>query len=403
LRYLARHQGERENAFTEEQPGKIMHELRRGEMARHGEVPHLPYYGTIDATPLWLVLFHETWLWTNNHELVRDLMPHAERALDWINRYGDLDGDGLVEYLGSASGKGLKNQGWKDSGDGVPFPDASLPTPPIALVEVQGYVYDALRRMAELHEAFGNNERAVSLREQASRLRENILAKFWMEELGTFALALDGNKQPLPTIASNAGHLLWSGVARPEQARRLAQHFLDANVFSGWGIRTVSAGHRVFNPMSYHNGSVWPHDNAIIVMGLSRYGLARETLPVLRGLYDAAASDEFHRLPELFCGMSRTSGTHPVWYPVSCCPQAWASGAFFMLLQGVLGLRPEAPAGVLHIKNPVLPDFLEELTIADLAVGPAKVSIQFRNHNHRTLANLLSISGGPLQVRIELN
>jgi glycogen debranching enzyme len=402
LRYLARHQGEKENEFTEEQPGKILHELRRGEMARHGEIPHVPYYGTIDATPLWLVLLHETWLWTADRELVRDLLPHAERALDWITRYGDVDGDGLVEYAGSASGKGLKNQGWKDSGDGVPFPDASLPEPPIALVEVQGYVYDALRRMAELHGAFGNSERAASLRERANRLRDTIIAKFWMEESGMFALALDGNKQPLPTVTSNAGHLLWSGVPDASQVKRMAGHFLGANMFSGWGIRTLSAAHRVFNPMSYHNGSVWPHDNALVVMGLSRYGFARDTLPVLRGLHDAAAADEFSRLPELFCGMPRTFGVHPVWYPVSCCPQAWASGAFFMLLQAVLGLRPEAPAGVLHIRNPVLPDFLDELTVSDLAVGRSKVSLQFKKHQHRTLANLLSVSGEPLQVRIEL-
>jgi glycogen debranching enzyme len=402
LRYLARHQGKKENRFTEEQPGKIMHELRRGEMARNGEIPHVPYYGTIDATPLWLVLLHETWQWTGDDQLVRDLLPHAERALEWIARHGDVDGDGFIEYVGSASGKGLANQGWKDSGDGVPFPDASMPEPPIALIEVQGYVYDGLRRMADLYAAFGTKERAASLREQASRLREKIMAEFWIEELGMFALALDGQKRPLPTITSNAGHLLWSGVPEPEQARRMAAHFVGAGMFSGWGLRTLSAAHRVFNPMSYHNGSVWPHDNALVVMGLSRYGLTKETLPILRGLYDAAAADEFHRLPELFCGMSRTSGAHPVWYPVSCCPQAWASGAFYMLLQGVLGIRPEAPAGVLHIADPVLPDFLDDLTISDLVIGRSKVSLQFKKHEHRTLANLLSISGEPLQVRIEL-
>jgi glycogen debranching enzyme len=402
LYYLAKHQGDKENAFTEEQPGKIMHELRRGEMARNGEIPHVPYYGTIDATPLWLVLFYETWLWTRDDELVRDLLPNAERALQWISHYGDVDGDGLIEYVGSASGKGLKNQGWKDSGDGVPFPDGSLPEPPIALVEVQGYVYDALRRMAELYDSLGHSGRATALRKQAAHLRETILAKFWMEETSMFALALDGNKKPLPTMTSNAGHLLWSGVAELAQAKRMAGQFLSANMFSGWGLRTLSAAHRVFNPMSYHNGSVWPHDNAIIVMGLSRYGFASNALPIVRGLYEAAATDEFHRLPELFCGMPRTSGAHPVWYPVSCCPQAWASGAFFMLLQGTLGLRPEAPAGILHIKNPALPDFLDELTISDLTVGDSKVSLRFERHEHRTLPNLLSISGEPLQVRIEL-
>src|SRR4030095_9868540 len=224
-----------------------------------------------------------------------------------------------------------------------------------------------------------------------------------VDELGMFALALDGEKRALPTMTSNAGHLLWSGVPEPWQAERLTQQLMSPPMFSGWGIRTVSAAHRVFNPMSYHNGSVWPHDNAMIVMGCSRYGFASHVLPVLSGLNEAATYDEFHRLPELFCGMQRISGMHPVWYPVSCCPQAWASGAFFMLLQGVLGLAADAPAGILRIKNPALPDFLSELTISDLAIGQSKISLQFKRHGTRTLANLLSTSGKPIQVQIELN
>jgi glycogen debranching enzyme len=403
LRYLAKHQGTRVNAFTEEQPGKIMHELRRGEMARNREIPHIPYYGTIDATPLWLVLLHETWLWTSDDALVRELLPNADRALEWITNHGDIDGDGFVEYLGSATGKGLANQGWKDSGDGVPLPDATLPSPPIALVEVQGYVYDAFKRMASLFKVFGRHEQAEDLRKRAEALREKIIERFWIDELGMFALALDGEKKVLPTMTSNAGHLLWSGVPEPWQAERLTQQLMSPQMFCGWGIRTLSSAHRVFNPMSYHNGSVWPHDNAMIVMGCSRYGLATSVLPVLRGLNEAATYDEFHRLPELFCGMQRIPGMHPVWYPVSCCPQAWASGAFFMLLQAVLGFEADAPAGILHIKNPALPDFLEELTVSDLAVGQSKVSLQFKRHGTRTLANLLSTSGKPIQVQIELN
>jgi glycogen debranching enzyme len=403
LRYLARWQGERENEFTEEQPGKIMHEVRRGEMARNREIPHVPYYGTIDATPLWLVLLHETWLWTGDDQLVRELLPNAERAIEWITRYGDFDGDGLIEYAGSASGKGLANQGWKDSGDGVPFPDARMPEPPIALVEVQGYAYDALHRMSSLFRIFGRHERAEELRKKAATLRELIIRKFWMDDLGTFALALDGRKQPLPTTTTNAGHLLWSGVPEPWQAERLAEMLLSPEMFCGWGIRTLSSAHRVFNPMSYHNGSVWPHDNAIVVMGLARYGLARAALPVLDGLHEAAEYDELQRLPELICGITRTPGMHPVWYPVSCRPQAWASATFFMLLQGVLGIEADAPAGVLRIKNPVLPDFLDDLTISDLQVGQSKVAIHFRRHRDRTLVNLLSIVGKPLQVQIELS
>src|SRR4030095_16339690 len=330
LRYLARHQGRREDSFTEEQPGKIMHELRRGEMARNREIPHIPYYGTIDATPLWLVLLHETWLWTGDDALVRELLPNADRALEWITKYGDMDGDGFVEYVGSAAGKGLTNQGWKDSGYRVTVPDATFPKPPIALVEVQGYVYDAFKRMAALFRVFGRHDRAEELSKKAEALREQIIKHFWVDELGMFALALDGEKRALPTMTSNAGHLLWSGVPEPWQAERLTQQLMSPPMFSGWGIRTVSAAHRVFNPMSYHNGSVWPHDNAMIVMGCSRYGFASNVLPVLRSLNEAATYDEFHRLPELFCGMQRIAGMHPVWYPVSCCPQAWASGAFFM-------------------------------------------------------------------------
>ncbi|MEX2579534.1 MAG: glycogen debranching N-terminal domain-containing protein [Verrucomicrobiales bacterium] len=402
LRNLARLQGSKEDAFTEEEPGKIMHELRRGEMARNRETPHLPYYGTVDATPLWLVLLHETWLWTGDEGLVRELMPHAERALEWIDRFGDSDGDGFVEYRTGTEG-GLVQQGWKDSGDGVPFPDGSLPAPPIALVEVQGYVYDAKIRMAELYELAGEGARSQELREQAAALREAIVSSFWMEDAGTFALALDGAKNRMPTITSNAGHLLWSGVPDEDQARRMTEVLLGPAMYSGWGIRTLSSTHPVYNPMSYHNGSVWPHDNAIIVMGLSRYQRASDAVPVVRGLHDAAVHDEFQRLPELFCGMPRDDGRHPVFYPVSCSPQAWASGSFFMLLQGMLGIQPEAQAGILHVRNPVLPDFVSKLTVENMRVGTSQVSLQFSRYRTRTLVNLLSISGDPLQVRIELD
>jgi len=402
LRYLARRQGQREDPYTEEQPGKILHELRRGEMARSGEIPHVPYYGSVDATPLWLILLHEAWRWTGDLALVRDLLPHAERALDWMSRYGDKDGDGFVEYA-STSPKGLVNQGWKDSGDGVPFPDGRLPEPPIALVEVQGYVYDAKLRMAELFRHLGQPERGAALRREASELRNRIRAAFWMEKPGTFALALDGRKRAVPTATSNAGHLLWSRVPTPEMARRLSARLLEPDIFSGWGVRTLSASHPVFNPMSYHNGSIWPHDNAILVLGMALHGHARAALPIVRALYEAGVHSEFQRLPELYCGMPRERGTWPVNYPVSCSPQAWASGSLFMLLQALLGIYPEAPAHILHIRDPVLPDFLGELTVSHLAIGGSRVALQFRRHGTRTLANLLSVEGDPLQVRIELS
>jgi glycogen debranching enzyme len=401
LRYLARRQGAHENAYTEEQPGKILHELRRGEMARSGEIPHVPYYGSVDATPLWLVLLHETWRWTGDHALVRELLPNAERALAWIDRFGDADGDGFVEYS-RTSDRGLVNQGWKDSSDGVPFPDGRLPSPPIALAEVQGYVYDAKVRAAVLFEALGDPARAATLRAEADTLRAQILDRFWLEDLGTFAIALDRSKRPIPTVASNAGHLLWSRVATPEQAARVVATLTGPDMFSGWGIRTLSAAHRVYNPMSYHNGSVWPHDNALMVLGMSHYGLVESGLPVISAFHAAASQLEFNRLPELFCGMSRGTGLLPVAYPVSCSPLAWASGACFMLLQAALGLLPDAADGVLHIRDPRLPDFLNELTVTGLRVGRSRVALQFRRHGDRTLANLLGVDGAPLHVRIEL-
>jgi glycogen debranching enzyme len=402
LKYLARHQGDKECGFTEEQPGKIMHELRRGEMARNQEIPHLPYYGTIDATPLWLILLHETWVWTGDEGLVRELLPNAERALEWIERYGDIDDDGLYEYRSGGEG-GLANQGWKDSGDGVPFPDGSLPAGPIALVEVQGYVYDAKIRMAKLFEMLEMEARAAELREEAESLRRVIVSSYWMEESGTFALALDGEKRQVPVSTSNAAHLLWSGVPDEKQARRMVDVLLDSAMNSGWGIRTLSEKHKVFNPMSYHNGSIWPHDNGIAIMGLSRYRMVRSALPIVAGLYDAAIHDEFQRLPELFCGMPRAQGKHPILYPVSCSPQAWASGTFFMIMQSMLGIEPEAHKSTLHIRNPVLPEFLKELTVENLRVGNSRVSLQFSRFRERTLANLLSVSGDPLKVQIELD
>ena len=402
LTYLARRQGTKDDDYTEEQPGKILHELRRGEMARSGEIPHVPYYGSIDATPLWLILLHETWRWTGDHSLVRSLLPNADRALEWIDRYGDRDGDGFVEYF-RLSEKGLANQGWKDSGDGVPFPDGSLPAPPIALIEVQGYVYDAKVRMAELYDSVGQSERAAALRKEARQLRERIRECFWVDELGMFALALDGEKRPVRTATSNAGHLLWSRVPTLPEAPRLAARFLEPDFFSGWGIRTLSSSHPVFNPMSYHNGSIWPHDNSILVLGMALHGQSRAALPVVTALYEAGVEADFQRLPELYCGMTRRSDSRPVGYPVSCSPQAWASGALFMSMQALLGLYPEAQGRILHVRDPVLPEFLNELTVSGISVCNSRLALQFRRHGSRTLANLIGIEGETLRVQIELS
>jgi glycogen debranching enzyme len=401
LRYLAHHQGERENPETEEEPGKIMHELRRGEMARAGEIPHVPYYGTIDATPLWLVLLHETWRWTGDDALVGEMLPHAERALEWIDRYGDIDGDGFVEYRRVAEG-GLDNQGWKDSRDGVPHPDGTLASAPIALVEVQGYVCDAFLRMAALFARFDRAERAAELSRRADALRQAIRERFWLDGLGTFALALDGEKRPVATATTNAGHLLWSRVPTGAQADRMTEGFLRRDLFSGWGLRTLSARHAVYNPMSYHNGSVWPHDNALVCLGMALSGHGERMLPVFSALHAATSGMPKHRLPELFCGMRRGHGMRPVQYPVSCSPQAWASGALFMLLQAATGILPDAPEGVLHVRQPMLPDFLHRLSVTGLQVGSTRVSLEFQRRDGRTVAYVLGVEGPPLQVRIEL-
>jgi glycogen debranching enzyme len=269
-------------------------------------------------------------------------------------------------------------------------------------VEVQGYVQDAKLRVAALYDLVGREADAQLLRAEAEQLRLAIVERFWLDELGTFALALDGAKHPLPTVTTNAGHLLWSRVPTQAQAARMVHRLLQPDMFTGWGIRTLSAAHAAYNPMSYHNGSVWPHDNAIVALGLGLYGRRQEAGCVLGGLYEACAQMESNRLPELFCGMQRAPGMQPVLYPVSCIPQAWASGAFFMLLQGALGLYPEAPAGVLHVRNPVLPGFLRDITVTGLCIGQSRVSLQFRRHRDRTLVNLLEVEGAPIQVQIEL-
>jgi len=401
LRFLAAYQGTRVDDFTEEEPGKIMHELRRGEMAACREVPHTPYYGSVDATPLFAYLLAETVRWTGDLDLARELLPAAERALQWIDQYGDLDGDGFVEYS-RRSPRGLVNQGWKDSHDGVPFPDGRLPEPPIALVEVQGYVVAAKQGMAGLFETLGEPDRAVTLRAEADDLAARIREAYWMEDLDFFALALDGEKRQVPTITSNPGHLLLAGVPTPEQARKMANILLGEHMFSGWGIRTVARTQPVYNPLSYHNGTVWPHDNALIAQGLARYGLRREAATVLGALFDTSLHFRYHRLPELFCGIWRGETDAPVAYPVSCSPQAWAAGSLFPIIQGILGIEPEATRQELRLVRPHLPPRLRYLDVLRLAVGKSRVSLQFNRVGDRTMANVLEVEGEPLNVRIDV-
>ena len=401
LRFLAAFQGERVDEWTEEEPGKILHEIRRGEMAACREIPHTPYYGSVDATPLFLILLGETFRWTGDLDLVRELLPHAERALQWLDEYGDQDGDGFIEYA-RRSRRGLVNQGWKDSGDGVTFPDGTLPEPPIALVEVQGYAYRAKVEMAELYAALGDIARAGQLRAQAVALRQRINDAFWMEDRGYYALALDGEKRPLPTITSNPGHLLWAGVPTFEQARRMAEVLLGDEMFSGWGIRTLARHQPVYNPLSYHNGTVWPHDNSLIALGLARYGLRREAATVLDALFDAALHFRYHRLPELFCGIWRQETDAPVAYPVSCSPHAWAAAALFPMIQGALGIEPDARNRMLRLVQPQLPRRLRYLDIINLPVGRSRVSLQFNRYGERTMVNVTEVEGEPLNVRIDV-
>jgi len=401
LVYLAAHQGTKVDPWRDEEPGKILHEVRTGEMALAGEIPHTPYYGTVDATPLWLVLLSEYFLWTDDRRTVTALLPAAERALEWIDRWGDADGDGFVEYEKKQE-KGLDNQGWKDSRDGVIFADGTVARPPIALVEVQGYVCDAKRRMAQVFRRLGIPDRATRLAAEAQAMAQRIDERFWMEEKGYFAEALDGEKRQVDAITSNPGHLLWSRAAYPERARRVGEVLLGPAMFSGWGIRTLASRQLAYNPLSYHNGTIWPHDNAICAMGLANYGMNGLAVEVLEGLYNASRYFRHHRLPELFCGLGRQQGDFPVHYPVACSPQAWSSAAFFLLLRACLGLFPDAPRRTLLIQNPRLPAWLEDVHIRGMRVGPTRISLHFTRTGEGTFAAVSGMEGEPLRVRIDL-
>ncbi|ABC82479.1 amylo-alpha-1,6-glucosidase [Anaeromyxobacter dehalogenans] len=401
LRFLARLQGERDDPTRDEEPGKIPHEIRFGEMAAAGEVPHTPYYGSVDSTPLFLMLLSEYDLWTDDHETVEALLPAAERALAWMDRWADPDDDGLVEYQ-RRTPQGLRNQGWKDSHDGVPFADGTPAEPPIALVEVQGYCIDARRRMAALLRRRGRRSEAQALVTAARLHAERLEERFWMEGKGTYAIALDRDERQVDAVTSNPGHLLFSGAISDARARQVAASLLGRESWSGWGIRTLAAGQRAYNPLSYHDGTVWPHDNALCAMGMASYGMTRQAGQVLTGLWDAAQHFRQLRMPELFCGLSRASGQFPVSYPVACSPQAWSSAAWFLLVRAVLGLQADAPRRTLRVVQPWLPPWLDELVLHGLRVGPARASLRFTRGKANAFAEVLEIQGGELKVRIEV-
>jgi glycogen debranching enzyme len=399
LRVLARFQGAERDDWREEEPGKILHEFREGEMTRAGEMPFSPYYGSVDATPLWLILLSETFNWTADETLVREMLPHAYRALDWIERDGDLDGDGFVEYE-RRSPRGLANQGWKDSWDAILHRDGAVAKPPIALSEVQGYVYEAKYRMASLLRLFGDIKTADKLKKEAAELAKRFERAFWMPGRSFYALALDGAKRKVEVISSNPGHLLFTRMLAQERARAVCDHFMRSDMFSGWGWRTLSKDEGVFNPLSYHRGSVWPHDNSIVAHGMAMYEFREPANQIFDALFRAALHFRDYRLPELFCGIERREFDEPVQYPVSCSPQAWASGAFFLLLTSVLGIRPSAPRKELNIVGPTLPRFLDQLNIRNMHVGGSRVDLDFTRRGDRTFCNVVDIRGDKLLVNV---
>jgi glycogen debranching enzyme len=392
LEVLAAFQADEVDEWRDAQPGKILHELRQGELAGANEIPHTPYYGAIDSTPLWLLLLGTYYRWTGDLGFCRRMLPNVERALEWVETYGDPDGDGFVEYL-RTSPRGLANQGWKDSHDSVVHVDGKLAEGPIALAEVQAYVYLAMLRLADVYEALGDGGRAAALRARAASLKAAFNERFWVESEQYFAMALDGDKRPVATITSNPAHGLYCGLVDPDKAAPLARRLLAPDMFSGWGVRTLSKSAVAYNPMSYHNGSIWPHDNAIIGAGLKRYGFAKATNRLATAMFEMAVTVDDMRLPELFCGFTRRSPNRPVAYPVACSPQAWAAGAPYLLLQAMLGISADAPANILNVSKPQLPGWLNSVELHDLRVGRSTISIVFQRHGETTGFSLLDKDG----------
>jgi glycogen debranching enzyme len=392
LRFLADHQATEVKPAVDAEPGKIVHEIRHGEMAALDEIPFGEYYGTVDATPLFLMLAGAYFRRTADIKTARELWPNYEAALDWIDTYGDRDGDGFVEYERQC-GKGLANQGWKDSEDSIFHADGTLAQGSIALVEVQGYVYAAWLAVADIAEALRKSDRAASLRDKASALRGRFDEAFFDEELGSYVIALDGDKKPCRVRASNAGHALFTGIALPERAETVVRTLMNGHSFSGWGIRTLATGEPRYNPMSYHDGSVWPHDNALIAAGFARYGFRKEAARVFEGLFSAATAIDVKRLPELFCGFPKQKGRGPVFYPVACSPQAWAAVAPLYLIQSCLGLDFD-PAGCrILFDRPMLPAFVDELKLSNLRVGGQHADITLRRSGSQVLVDVLHRTG----------
>jgi glycogen debranching enzyme len=353
--------------------------MRDGEMASLGEIPFRRYYGTVDATPLFVVLAGRYYQRTGDGEFIRSIWSNIRRAVHWMDEYGDSDGDGFIEYA-SHTKQGLVHQCWKDSNDSVFHADGRDARAPVAVSEVQGYAYEAKLLAADLADLFEEPSWADQLRNEAGQLKQRFNDVFWVDSIGTFALALDGDKQPCAVRNSNAGHLLFSGIVEQQYARPVADTLTNPRAFNGWGIRTISEGEARYNPMSYHNGSVWPHDTAIGVAGLCRYGFIDEAGEVLTGLFHASLFNELHRLPELFCGFDRLPGHGPTQYPVACSPQAWAAGSVFLVLQSILGLSFAPTRPQVRFDLPRLPTFLDWVRIQNLRIGNGSVDLALRRH-----------------------
>lgn len=396
LFHLAANQATEFDAAADAEPGKILHEVRYGEMAELGEVPFRRYYGSIDSTPLFVMLAGAYLDRTGNTEAIGALWPNIEAALSWIEDYGDRDGDGYVEY-GRRTEQGLANQGWKDSHDSIFHTDGTLAKGPIALCEVQAYAYGAFVAAISMAERLGHTDAAAKFARRAQRLRHAFARDFFDPELGTYVLALDGDKRPCRVLSSNAGHALWTGIAEPEHARSVAGALMGRTSFSGWGIRTIAAGQSRYNPMSYHNGSVWPHDNALIAAGFARYGLKGETARILEGLFAAASYIDLRRLPELFCGFSRLASHGPTYYPVACIPQAWAAAAPLYTLQACLGLRFDVEAGHILFDSPMLPNFLDAVHLRHLQLEGATADVSLHRSGHAVVVEVEK-RHGPISV-----
>lgn len=397
LERLQQLQGTRKDDWTEEEPGKLPHELRRGELVAFGKIPHKPYYGSVDCPLLFVVLLHELYRFTGNIDLAQRFAPAARACLEWANRYGDIDGDGFIEYR-PLSPKGYRNQAWKDSSDAVVYPDGTLVEPPIAICEVQGYHYDALRHMSALERLLGRHSAAEEYDERARELFQRFNDTFWLPEEGAYAYCLDPNKRIVPTAVSNIGHLLWSGIAPDDRAALVAERLMKSDMFSGWGIRTLSAENPAFDPLSYHRGSIWPHDNAIIASGFKRYGFWEKANTIAEAIFAAASRYRSHSLPEVFAGLERASSL-PIPYSEANLPQAWASGSIFMLLAAILGLAPDPMRRKLCL-SPTLPGWLPELTLRNLTVFGQALDLRFSGRGPATSVETLRNEGGiEIEVR----